>query len=149
VLSLPDWRIPPSELAHFLMFIIYDLKVYPCPTIVSSLESEQNISYRFWFGGNINGRQHMNMEYAIPPASIEYRIFQVEKIDMGLLTGIRGYFKLLKQVAIHALNYIPQECVTHYGVNRSPFMKKDRHGLVRLPRKIDGTPIKQSMHTLQ
>jgi len=48
------------------MFFIYHCNVYPCSTIVSSLEAEQNISYRFWFGGNINGRQHMNMEYAIP-----------------------------------------------------------------------------------
>jgi hypothetical protein len=34
---------------------------------VSSLESEQNISYCFWYDGNINGRQHMNMEFDIPP----------------------------------------------------------------------------------
>jgi len=73
----------------------------------------------------------------------------VEKIDRGLLTGIMELFEILKQVAIHAVNHFPRERVTHYGVNKIPFLKKDRQGLVRLPRKIDGIPIKQSMHTLQ
>ena len=52
-------------------------------------------------------------------------------------------FEILKQVAIHAVIHFPRERVTHYGVNKIPFLKKDRQGLVRLPRKIDGIPIKQ------